>query len=220
MELIELKSIWHLINADISKDDFVEDKILIETIHMKSETEIGKIRRALLLKLVIGGSATLLGVALLVGLFISPEKFNALDFIFNRTETILFYCTLIVSLTAMLLFNYGAYQKVDTIETRALPLKKSLDTVICAMKKTISFNVYSDAFMSPIIITWLLYGYAYRRDGFNWDWRILLVAISPLVIGVFAYYLQRYFQRLKFGNYVKKLESYRDELEEKQSRKL
>ncbi|MEQ9467934.1 MAG: hypothetical protein RLN88_11020 [Ekhidna sp.] len=212
MELVELKSIWHLINADISKNDFVEDKILIETIHMKSETEVGKIRRALLFKLVIGGLVTLVGAALLMGIFIAPQKFNTLDFMFSPKETILFYCTLIVSLTAMLLFNYRAYQKVDAAETQALPLKKSLDMVIEAMKKAMNFNIYSDAFMSPVIITWLFYGYAYREDSFSWDWRMLVLAISPFVIGVFAFYVQRYSQKLKFGNYVNKLETYRDEL--------
>lgn len=213
MELVELKSIWHLINADINQSNFVDEQIIAETIHKKSETEVGKIRRALQFKLAIGGFVWLLGVGLMIGIFIEPNKFNTLDSIFSPYETIVFYSTLILSLATMLWFNYQAYRNIATAEAQALPLKKSLEVVISGMKKAMKFNIYSDTFMSPIIITWLLYAYAYRGDQFTWDWRILIIVSAPFVIGVLAYLLQRYMQKLKFGNYVKRLESYLEELE-------
>jgi hypothetical protein len=213
MELVELKSIWHLINADINQGNFVDEQIITETIHKKSETEVGKIRRALQFKLAIGGFVWLLGVGLMIGIFVEPNKFNTLDSIFSPYETIVFYSTLIGSLATMLWFNYQAYRNIATAEAQALPLKKSLEVVISGMKKAMKFNIYSDTFMSPIIITWLLYAYAYRGDQFTWDWRILIIVSAPFVIGVLAYLLQRFMQKLKFGNYVKRLESYLEELE-------
>ncbi len=213
MELVELKSVWQLVNADIKEKDFVDDKILIDTIHQKSETELGKIRIALKIKLIVGSLVGILGLALLLGLFIAPQKFNTLDSIFSEYETMVFYSTLIISLSAMLWFNYQSYKKVAASETQALTLKESLDMVIQAMKKSIRFNIYSDALMSPIVLTWLVYAYVYHDRNFEFDLLGIIILILPILVGYLAYFVQRYTQKLRFGKYVDKLESYLYELQ-------
>jgi len=215
MQLAELQSVWNEVNADIAKTDFVDQRVVKETIHSQSQTEIGKICRSLRIKLMVGGLVLIIGVMLLVGMIIAPQQFNTLDFVFGTNETIAFYLTLILAIGVMLRFNHQAYQKILKTQRESLPLMESLSRIVVAMKKAIRFNIYSDAFMTPIIFSWLLYAYAYRTQNFEWDMRAAVLIIFPMVIGVFSYYVQRYSQQLKFGNYIDKLQSYIKDLEEK-----
>ncbi len=83
------------------------------------------------------------------------------------------------------------------------------------MKRAISFNILSDALMTPIIFTWLYYAYAFRDRSLGFDLPTMLLLILPIVIGLSSYFLQKFVQHLKFGKYLNRLTSYLDSLQKK-----
>lgn len=215
MELTELQSVWSLINAEIESRELVDEQMVSTTIRKRSNTELSNIKRSLHLKFVMGSVVTLISAGATIASVWFPEKFQPLDFLFNSTETILFYATLTVSLSTMLRFNYRAYREIQSVQTSAVDLKTALERFISVMTTAIRFNIYSDTFMSPIFFTWFYYAYAFQDQMPAWDLRTLMLVILPLAVGIFSFFVQRYLQYLKFGRYLNRLKSYLETLEAK-----
>lgn len=213
MELAELQSVWNVVSEQTIAKYRIDENVVSGAIHKKSNTEIAKIKRALLLKLGIGSVVALIAFASAILAFLAPTDFNPLDIVFNPTETVIFYTSLALSISVMLFYNYRAFQKIKAFQSTTADLKSSLGTIVKTMQNVMTLNIYSDTFMSPILLTWGYYASVYKDQVFTWDLRALVLLLLPFVLGIFAYYFQRYMQQQKFGNYVDRLKEYLGELE-------
>jgi len=218
MELTELKSAWNLLQQDVISKDTVEEEKIKTSVHSKSKSEISKIKRGLHIKFVIA-SVSIVFAAALAFLSILKPALNPLDFIFSPLESAAFLGLMALTLAAMVHLNLRAYSQIEGVEASALNLKENLQGFIVAMKKAIAFNIFSDAFMTPIIFTWVYYAYAFRGHPFDTDVRTALLFILPILFGLLPYLLGRFLQRLKFGKYLDRLSGYLESLK-KNSKKL
>jgi len=66
--------------------------------------------------------------------------------------------------------------------------------------------------MTPIIVTWVYYAYAFRDHPFDTDLRTVFLFILPILAGVLPYLLGRFMQQLKFGKYLDRLSGYLESL--------
>jgi len=214
MDLIELKSAWNLLQQDVISKDTVEEDKIMTSVHSKSKSEISKIKRGLHIKFVIA-SVSIVFAAALAFLSILKPALNPLDFIFSPLESAAFLGLMAFTLAAMVYFNLRAYSQIEAVESSALNLKENLQNFIGAMKKAIAFNIFSDAFMTPIIFAWLYYAYAFKNQQLDFDLRTALLFILPILIGVLSYLFQKFIQHLKFGKYLSRLNDYLDSLQKK-----
>lgn len=212
MELRELKSAWAILHNDVINQDKVDESKILHSLHGKSKSEISKIKRGLHLKFTIASFAIILAIGLAMASF-KNASLNPLDFIFSPVESSTFYLVMALSVSVMVYFNYQAYRQIKSIQHSSLNLKDNLKDFIKAMKKAIAFNVFSDAFMTPIIFAWVFYAYAFKEHPLGLDLRTALLFILPILIGLLSYFLQRFMQRLKFGRYLDRLIGYLDSLE-------
>jgi len=212
MELVELKSAWQLLERlEIPKDQVGETKIE-NTIHSKSVSEISNIKRNLHLKFSIASLAFLASIALAILSFYKPFL-SPLQFIFSPSESALFFLATALSMAFMLYFSYQVYTRIHAIQTSALNLKENLQLFIDALKKTVTFNIWSDTILTPILASWIYYAYAFQNHSPGFDLRTALLLVVPLAVGFMAYFLEKYLQSLKFGKYIKRLSGYIGDLE-------
>lgn len=212
MDLIELKSTWDLLQEDVISNDKVNEERLMTSLHSKSKSEISKIKRGLRVKFVIGSVSILFAATLALMSMIKPA-FNPLDFIFSSVESAAFLGIMALTLAAMVIFNLRAYAQIESVETSALNLKENLQQFIKAMKKAIAFNIYSDTLITPIIVTWIYYAYAFQDHPFDTDLRTSFLIILPVLTGLLSYLLGRFMQQLKFGKYLDRLSCYMESLQ-------
>ncbi|MEQ8242374.1 hypothetical protein [Fulvivirga sp.] len=212
MELAELKSSWKIADAT---SEFVDETLISKAIHKKPAGELAKIKWSLHFKFIFGGSAALICTVFTFLSIAYHQKFTPLDTHFSSLETTLFYGSLALSLLIMIWFNYRAYRQIQIVLTQPDSIKSTLKRFIKSMESAIRFNIYSEALMSPIFITWLYYAYVFDNRTFDWDVFGLVLLLLPFAIGAFSYYFQRYAQKLKFGNYLSRLKSYYEGLDEK-----
>ncbi|HCY83008.1 MAG TPA: hypothetical protein DHV22_16125, partial [Xanthomarina gelatinilytica] len=101
-------------------------------------------------------------------------------------------------------------------ETKATTVKESLARFIGIMDLTIKLNIYSGAAFNSVAFGWICY-LANNKKGFvEGMFQIaLMVTLATIVGAVVFYYLSRYEQKLKFGNYLNQLKSYLKNLQEK-----
>jgi len=216
MDLIELKSAWTLLQQDVINKDKVDESKIFNSIHGKSKSEISKIKSGLHLKFIIASLAIILAIGLAVVSF-AKSSLNPLDFIFSPVESTTFFLVMALSVSVMVYFNYQAYRQIKSIQHSSLNLKDNLKSFITAMHKAITFNIFSDAFMTPIIFAWVFYAYAFKEHQLGFDFRTALLFISPILISLLSYFFQRFMQRLKFGQYLDHLTSYLDSLQKNSS---
>lgn len=216
MDLIELKSAWTLLQQDVISNDKVDESEILNAVHGKSKSEISKIRGGLHLKFIIASLSIVLAIGLAVTSF-TNSSFNPLDFIFSPIESATFFLVMAVSMCVMVYFNYQAYRQIKSIQQSSLNLKDNLKSFITAMHKAITFNIFSDAFMTPVIFAWVFYAYAFKEHQLGFDLRTALLFILPILIGLLSYFFQRFMQRLKFGQYLDRLINYLDSLEKNSS---
>lgn len=213
MELLELQANWQLFNDNVIKNDFVETTTIGNSIHQKSKSEISSIKRSMHFKFIIGSVTMLIGLGMTAAMYLAPD-FNPLSNFLSRSESLGFYIIISVALGAMITVNHRAYKQIKQLSESTSNLKEGLSNFTRSMRKAMNFNIYSDALMSPVFITWIYYAYAFKNQTIGWDVGSLVLFGLPVAIGLFSYYFQRYAQHLKFGRYVSRLEGYLQSLEE------
>jgi len=212
MELIELKSAWKLLEQDVISKDKVEEDRIFTSVHGKSKSAISKIKRGLHTKFIVA-SITIIFTTVLAFFSVLKPAANPLDFTFSPLESAVFLGLIALTLAAMVYFNFRAYSQMVTLESSVMNLKENLQNVIGAMKKAIAFNIYSDTFITPIIVTWVYYAYAFQDHAPDADFRTLLLFVLPVMVGVLSYLLGSFVQQLKFGEYLHRLGGYLDSLQ-------
>jgi hypothetical protein len=148
---------------------------------------------------------------------LTKASLNPLDFIFSPLESATLFVIMALSIGFVVYFNFQAYLQIKAVQSSSLNLKDNLKSFIDAMNKAVAFNIFSDAFMAPIIFTWLYYAYAFENHPLGFDLRTAILFILPLAIGLLSYFLQKYMQGLKFGQYLDRLKDYLDSLQNKSS---
>lgn len=216
MDIIELKSVWNLLQQDIISKDRVEENKIMASIHSKSKSEISNIKNSLHFKFIVASLSILAVISLVIATSLNPAL-NPLDFVFSPFESVLFFMIMALSVAVMMFFNYRAYIQIRDIQQSDLNLKENLTGFINAMKKAIAFNIFSDTLMTPILATWLYYAYAFKNQSLGFDFRTTLLFLLPIPIGLFSYFLQRFVQHLKFGKYLNRLSAYSKSLENNSS---
>jgi len=216
MDLIELKSAWTLLQQDVISNDKVDESKILNAVHGKSKSEISRIKRGLHLKFIIASLSIIVAIGFAIVSF-TKSSFNPLDFIFSPIESATFFLVMAISVSIMVYFNYQAYRQIKSIQHSSFNLKDNLKRFIKAMQKAIAFNIYSDAFMTPIIFAWVLYAYAFKEHQLGFDLRTVLLFVLPILIGILSYFFQRFMQRLKFGQYLDRLINYLDSLQKNSS---
>ena len=151
-----------------------------------------------------------------IGSFIEPEKFTFYENIFDLTDNRIFLITIILFMGAMLSWNFKAFREIKYFETNVSSVKESLKRFIAIMGHTIKLNIYSGAAFNSVAFGWICY-LANNKKGFvEGTFQIALMVTMATILGaVIFYYLSRYEQNLKFGNYLNRLKSYLKDLQEK-----
>ena len=214
--MIEIKSAWTLLQEEVIINDMVNENEIFNSVHGKSKSEISKIKRGLHLKFIIALLSVIAAIGLAVTSF-TDSSFNPLDFIFSPVESTIFFLAMALSVSVLVYFNYQAYRQIKGIQHSSLNLKENLRSFIKAMRKAIAYNIFSDAFITPIIFAWVFYAYAFKDHQLGFDLRTALLFVLPVLVGFLSYFFQKFMQRLKFGRYLDRLKSYLDSLQKNSS---
>ncbi|MEO2052550.1 MAG: hypothetical protein ABGX00_12370 [Allomuricauda sp.] len=215
MELLELKSVWNAVVEDTITRETVDEFVVAKSIKKDSKTVLGKIKRVMYLKFSVGGLSLILCATMLIGSFINPEKFIFYEAIFDLTDNRIFLATIIVFMSAMLSWNIKAFREIKHFETKTINIKESLKKFIDIMGKAIRLNIYSGAAFNSIAFGWIAYLINNKKGFVEGNIKITLLIILVTIAGaVIFYYLSRYEQKLKFGNYLTQLKSNLKDMDE------
>ena len=216
MELLELKSVWNLVIDETMTQDNVDGFVIEKSVKKDSNSISSKIKRVMYFKFMIGGISLLLGFVMLIGSFINPEQFTFYEAIFDLRDNRIFLTTIIVFMSAMLSWNFRAFYEIRRFESRASNVKESLQRLIYIMERTIKLNVYSGVSFNSIALGWICYLVNKKMQFVEGILQAGLLVVFATIIGAIAfYYLTRYEQKIKFGNYVSQLKSILMDLDEK-----
>lgn len=213
MEYEELLLAWE--EVQVEDLQIMEPQEMHQLIHRPSQLELAQIQRSLRLKFFIGGAALVVCLISATGSFFNTESLHYLEVEISSMKLQLFFWCIAISLSLMLAINHRAYRRLKNLQAKAHPLKEMLQEFIQAMEQAIQFNIFSDTLMTPIVLTLAYYMKAYEEIPFQWDLRAAFLLLLPLIIGTFSYYFQRYQQRLRFGQYLQRLKSLLESLEER-----
>jgi len=211
MDMLELKSVWSIIQNDLNVEDRVGTDSIVKCMHAKSRTEIAALKKSLHQKFIIASLAIIVAIVLAAAITFEPGL-NPLDSVFTALESSILFAVMAASLIVMVFFNYRAYARIRSAESSSVSLREKLEHYVDAMNTAILFNIYSDTIMSPIIFAWVYYAYAFEDSMPGFDLRTILLLVLPVMIAVLSYRLQSYMQRLRFGQYMDRLNEYLDSL--------
>ena len=216
MELLELKSVWDVVVEDTISKERMDEFVVEKSIKKDSKSVLAKIKRVMFFKFAFGGLSLVICLIMLIGSYANPEKFTFYENIFDLIDNRIFLATIILFMAAMLSWNFKAFREIKHFETKATTVKESLARFISIMGLTIKLNVYSGAAFNSVAFGWICY-LANNKKGFvEGTFQIALMVTLVTILGaVIFYYLSRYEQKLKFGNYLNQLKSYLKDLQEK-----
>jgi hypothetical protein len=216
MELLELKSVWDVVVEDTISKERVDELVVEKSIKNDSKSVLAKIKRVMYFKFILGGLSLSLCVVMLIGSYINPVKFTFYESIFDLTDNRIFLATVIFFLSAMLTWNFKAFREIKHFEIKAKTVKESLARFIGIMGLTIKLNIYSGAAFNSVAFGWICYLANNKKSLVEGTFQIvLMVTLATIAGAVIFYYLSRYEQKLKFGNYLNQLKSYLKDLQEK-----
>lgn len=214
MELLELKSVWDVVVEETISKERVDEIAVEKSIKRDSKSVLAKIKKVMLFKFALGGLCLLLCLVMLIGSFVNPEKFTFYEGIFDITDNRIFLATIILFMVAMLSWNFKAFREIAYFETNASTVKQSLKRFIDIIARVIRFNIYFGVSFNSAAFGWICYLLNNRKGYVDGILQITLMVFAAVVFGaVVFYFLSRYEQKLKFGNYLKQLMVYRKELE-------
>ncbi len=215
MELLELKSVWDVVIEKTISKEHVDEFVVAKSIKKDSKTVLTKIKRVMFLKFFLGGLSLILCVGVLVGSFIEPEKITFYEGIFSLSDIRAFLATVIIFLAGMLSWNFRAFLKIKHFETKAVSVKESLKKFIDIMDKTIKLNIYSGVVFNSLALGWIFYIINNKKEIFTDTVEIVLMTVLIVVLGiVLSFFMNRYEQKIKFGNYLNHLKSNLEDIEE------
>jgi len=212
MELIELKNIWQYANSTEEKES-IEEGFVLKTIHKESSTEVSKIKNVIFFKLIFGGLVGIMTLLFSILSIIIPEKVTFFNSIFSPLEYTIFFSSMALSIGVIVFYNYKVFRAITKFQTSSVDIKDSLIRVIRVLENAISINIYSDALITPVMITWLVYAKVFSEKELTLGLGILVLVVIPILTFCISYFFQRYTQKLKFGNYIDRLKSYLKTLE-------
>jgi hypothetical protein len=216
MELLELKSVWQAVVEDTIAKDKVDGFVVEKSIKKDSKSVLAKIKRVMYFKFSLGGLSVVICIAMLIGSFINPTKFTFYEKIFDETDNRIFLATIILFMVAMLSWNLRAFREIKQFETTTATVKESLKRFIGIMGQTITLNIYSGVVFNSIALGWIFYLLNNRKGFAEGTLQITLMVLAVIVISaVVFYFLSRYEQKIKFGNYLKQLKTNLKDLSEK-----
>lgn len=216
MELLELKSVWDVVVSEAISKENVDEFVVEKSIKKNSRSVFAKIMRVMYFKFSLGGLSLLICFAMLIGSFIHPEQFTFYEAIFDLTDNRVFLTTIIIFMSAMLSWNFRAFREIKRFETRVTNVKESLKKLFSIIGKTIKLNIYFGTTFNSIALGWICYLANKKMDFVESMFQtILLVILTTVVSAIVFYYLSRYEQKIKFGNYLNQLKSNLEDLDEK-----
>lgn len=215
MELLELKSVWDTVLEETISKERVDEFVVEKSIKKDSKSVLAKIRRVMYFKFSLGGLSLAVAVVMLIGSFINPVKFTFYENIFDVIDNRIFLATIILFMSAMLFWNFKAFREIKQFETSAGDVKESLKRFIGIMGRTIKLNIYSGVAFNSVALSWITYLVNNQKGFVEGMFPITLMVILATIAGaVIFYYLSRYEQKLKFGNYLNQLKYNLEELKE------
>lgn len=211
MEMTTLKLAWSIYQKDIYEHDTVQKDKLFNLIHGKSKSEISKIKNGLIIKFSVGALSLCASIILLLIAIYNPVN-NPLHPIFSIQESIILFGLLVLLILAMLYFNVLAFSRIAALEQSSESLAQNLKTFIAAMNKALRFNLLSDTLATPLIGTWVYYGFAFRNYDLGINMKTISLFFLPIGIGMVSYFINKLIHRLKFGPYLDRLNQYAETL--------
>lgn len=216
MELLELKSVWNAVVDETISNDTIDTFVVEKSIKKDSKSVLGKIRRVMYFKFIFGTTTLLVCLVMFIGSFINPVQFIFLEPIFDLIDNRFFLVTVSIFMIAMLSWNFKAFREIKRFQTSATTIKESLRKFIDIMGKTIKLNVYSSVAFNSAAVGWISYLVNNKKGFVEGIFQItLMVALVTTVGAVVFYFLSRYEQKIKFGNYLNQLKSILEDLNEK-----
>jgi len=208
MELLELKSVWNVVIENTISKEHVDEFIVAKSIKKDSKSLLNKIKRVMYLKFFLGGLTLILCATILVGSFIKSENFTFYPSVFDIIDNRLFLVTIIVFMALMLSWNFKAFREINRFETTASSIKESLSKFIGIMGKTIQLNIYFGTVFNALALGWIFYLINNRKGFFEDSIEVILMTALVTAVGfMLSFFINRFEQKLKFGNYLNQLKS-------------
>jgi hypothetical protein len=214
MELEELKVLWKQeTEKEVSARKVNVDEVR-GVITRKSQSTIADVKRTIRMKVVITGVSSIFCLATVVfNLSDSLSESFGLDRFMSPTQLAIIYTILGVSLAIISIFNFFNHIRITDFERTSLPIKETIEHVAKIIKGAMNLGTYSDLIVSPVIFAFICYVYFYREEVFQFDIRMLYVALIYAGGLAFSYFTNRWGMKRRFGNDLELLNKYQKELE-------
>lgn len=215
MEFVELKSVWEAVVEESISKDTIDVYGVEQSISKDSNSVLAKIKRVMYFKFLLGFFFLFLFLFLLLGSFLKPGKFTFYEAILETQDNQIFLVTGILFITAMLSCNYRAFREIIFFEANASNVKESLRRFIGIMEKTIRLNIYISTTFDSIALGWIAYLVNKKAGLVEGAIQLSALVIVAATIGALAFYfVARFNQKVKFGNYLDRLKSNLEDLNE------
>lgn len=215
MEVNDLKTIWKKANDQDRSGYWVSDRDVKALIKKKSKATISDVERQLKQKILMSSIVGLIAFA--IGIESLFNFSSGHDFLFVEGMTSIEYGAMMIAMSASVItISVHArirYKQVRNYVASADSLKTALITTKNIFKKVISFGIWSDTLITPLVLAFIVTLKLYKEVPFAFDERILylLVAVSVSAFGFSR--LGKYLMNRRFGRFVSAIDDRLEELE-------
>jgi len=215
MEINDLKTIWKKANDQDRSGYWVSDRDVKALIKKKSKAAIADVERQLKQKILMSSVVGLIALAIgIVNLFnfssghvflsvkgMTPGEYGAMMIVMSAS-------IITISVHARI-----RYKQVCSYVESANSLKTALVTTRNIFKKVISFGIWSDTLITPLVVTFIVILKLYKEVPFAFDERIIYLLVAASVSAFIFSRLGKYLMNRRFGRFVNAINDRLEELD-------
>ena len=215
MEINDLKTIWKKANDQNRSGYWVSDLDIKALIKKKSKAAIADVERQLKQKILMSSIVGLIAFAIGLGSLLNFDSGDGFLFVDGMTSVEYGIMMIVMSASIITISIHARirYKQVRNYAESANSLKLTLVTTKSIFKKVISFGIWSDTLITPLVMTFIVTMKLYKDVPFAFDERIIyLLVVAALSVLIFSR-LGKYLMNRKFGPFLNAINDRLGELE-------
>lgn len=208
MEVNEIKTLWQQTSGDQMEHFWQNEDNIRTLINNKSQSEIAVIKRTMVNKCWISGIVSSMAVVMslvhLMGLSQKPLVFES--YLGIEASGFLFLLMGIV-IAGISIFNGLASRRINWEQAAGEPLKYALIRITEIFRLKINLETATDTIFTPLVAGIVSYLVLFGHEGLAWDIRVLYVVFITALVGIAAYFINRWLMQNRFNENLNRLEN-------------
>lgn len=215
MEVNDLKTIWKKANDQDKSGYWVSDRDVKALIKKKSKAVIADVERQLKQKILMSSIIGLIALAIGIESLFNFDPGHGFLFVEGMTSVEYGVMMIVMSASVITVSIHARirHKQVRSYVESANSLKTALITTRNIFKKVISFGIWSDTLITPLVVTFIVALKLYKEVPFAFDERIIYLLVAASISAFIFSRLGKYLMNRRFGRFVNALDDRLEELE-------